>query len=251
MDDAGGLGVSSRAESRTRRAAVVLAAASCVSLLAACGSSGSGGAEATGRVSASPYGWHGAEPDPVPGRPRFVLRDTEGKVFDFYAETRGRPTLMYFGYTHCPDECPTAFADIAAALRTVTPQLRDMVKVVLVTTDPVRDTPAVLRAWLDKFSPDFIGLRGTTDEVATAQRAAGVDPAQPEGPIPTLPGRPNEHPHKPGTAPHTHTGPLGYGVAHAAVIFAYSAQDRLPVVYPGGITPSDIAADLPELARTS
>lgn len=85
-----------------------------------------------------------------------------------------------------------------------------------------------------------------------AQRAVGIDPAAREGEIPTLPGNPNEHAHAPGTAPHQHFGPLGYGVAHADVIFAYSTTDQLPVVYyPGGSTPSDIAADLPLLAATN
>ena len=58
----------------------------------------------------------------------------------------------------------------------------------------------------------------------------------------------DQHVEKPGTAPHKHFGPLGYSVAHSAVIYAYDASDRLPVVYPGGITPSDIVADLPVLA---
>ena len=67
--------------------------------------------------------------------------------------------------------------------------------------------------------------------------------------MPTLPGKPDQHAHKAGTAPHKHFGPLGYAVTHSAVIFAYDADDRLPVVYPGGVTPSDIAADLPVLAH--
>ena len=186
----------------------------------------------------------------MPARPSFTLTDTDGRPFDFAAETAGQPTYVYFGYTNCPDECPTAMADIAAALRSSPSALREQVKVVLVTTDPARDTAPVLRRWLDGFSTEFIGLRGTVEQVEAAQRAAGIQPATKEGPIPTLPGKPNEHEHKPGTAPHTHTGPLGYGVGHANVIFAYGADDTLPVVYPAGVRPSDIAADLPLLAQT-
>lgn len=55
--------------------------------------------------------------------------------------------------------------------------------------------------------------------------------------------------HAPGTAPHAHFGPLGYSVGHADVIFAYDAADALSVIYPGGSTPADIAADLPKLVR--
>ena len=108
----------------------------------------------------------------------------------------------------------------------------------------------MLRQWLDQFSPTFVGLTGTQAELDAAAQAAGVAPGEVGPEAETLPGRPDEHVHKPGTAPHKHFGPLGYSVAHSAVIYAYDASNRLPVVYPGGITPSDIAADLPVLART-
>jgi len=193
--------------------------------------------------------FHGVEPQPVPSRPDFVLRTTAGAEYDFLEQTQGRPTLLYFGYTSCPDECPTAMADIAAALRSTPTDLRRQVEVVFVTTDPERDTPPVLRRWLDGFSQDYVGLVGTQAEVDAAQVATGVAPAGREGPIPTLPGRPDEHEHAQGTAPHTHAGPLGYGVGHANVIFAFDTSDRLPVLYPGGVRPSDIAADLPLLAQ--
>ena len=218
-------------------------------LLAAVSACSAGGASLTG-ATPTPPAYHGVEPDPVPDRPSWVLRDTSGRAFDLQAETKGRPTFVYFGYTHCPDECPTAMADIAAALRKTTPDIRSEVRVLFVTTDPARDTAPILRRWLDQFSKDFIGLLGTKEEVAAAQRASGIAPAYPEGPAPTLPGRPDAHAHKPGTAPHQHYGPLGYAVAHSAVIFAYDAADRLPVVYPGGVTPADIAADLPVLATS-
>jgi protein SCO1/2 len=195
--------------------------------------------------------FHGVEPVPVPARPSFVLRDTSGNRFDFGRETKGRPTFVYFGYTHCPDECPTAMADIAAALRKVAPDLRDKVRVVFVSTDAARDTAPVLRQFLDQWSTSYVGLLGTQEELDTAARASGVAPGSVGPPPSTLPGRPDAHAHQPGTAPHQHFGPLGYSVAHSAVIYAYDAADRLPVVYPGGVTPSDIAADLPILASAT
>ena len=218
-------------------------------LLAGCaGTSG-------GTVAAAPAGspgaavaYHGVEPEPVPERPAFQLTDLAGRRYDFVAETRGTPTLVYFGYTNCPDECPTAMADIATALRQTDAALRDEVQVVFITTDPERDTPAVLRDWLAGFSTRIVGLTGTPDEIAAAQQAAGISAAKKGGVVPTLPGRPNEHAHQAGTAPHSHSRPLGYSVEHANVIFGYDAADRLPVLYPGGVTPADIAADLPVLA---
>lgn len=218
--------------------AVVLAA-----VAAGCGGTPSQPAAA---VAAS---YHGVEPTQQVTRPSYVLTDTAGHPYDFGAETRGRPTYVYFGYTHCPDECPTAMADLAAVLRRSPPTLRTQVRVVFVTTDPTRDTAPVLRRWLDQFSIGFVGLRGSPAQVSAAQRATGIAVAQPGPPIPTLPGHPDRHSTEAGTAAHKHIGPLGYSVSHSSVIFAYDAADRLPVVYPGGVTPPEIAADLPVLAR--
>ena len=210
---------------------------------------GSGGPVASAVPTGRHGGYHGVEPSPVPARPNFVLTDLSGRRYDFSARTRGRPTFVYFGYTHCPDACPTAMADLASALRKVPPALRRKAVVVFVTTDPKRDTVPIMKRWLGQFSPDFVGLVGTQQQVDAAQVATGISPAYPDGVTPTVAGHPDQHVHAGGTAPHKHFGPLGYAVSHSAVIFAYSSADRLPVFYPGGVTPSDIAADLPVLAQ--
>ena len=216
-----------------------------VALVTGCGAAP---AAAPGPTTAAAAAYHGREPVQVASRPSFTLTDTSGAAYDFAAETRGAPTLLYFGYANCPDECPTAMAAIAAALRTAPVDLRDRVRVVFVTTDPERDTGPVVRRFLDQFSADFVGLTGTQAEVDAAQVVTGFAPAERGGPVPTLPGRPDQHEHAPGTAPHEHVGPLGYGVGHADVIFAFDTDDRLPVLYDGGVRPSDLAADLPLLA---
>jgi protein SCO1 len=217
--------------------------------LAGCSVGRGGGTAASVDAGAERVAYHGVEPDPVPQRPSFVLRDTAGDRFDFRSQTSGRPTYLYFGYTSCPDECPTAMADVAAALRRSPADLREQVRVVFVTTDPERDTGPLLRRWLDQFDTTAVGLLGTQQEVEAAQRAVGLSPATRGGELPTLPGQPDAHEHQPGTAPHEHFGPLGYAVDHANVIFAYDASDRLPVLYTGGVLPADLAADLPALAR--
>ena len=228
---------------RPTRLPSLLTAGVALSLAAACGSSGSASpARPTPRATS---GYHGVEPTAATGRARFALTDTTGAPYDFFARTHGRPTFLYFGYTHCPDECPTAMADLAAALRK---RPTPTAQVVFVTTDPARDTAPVLRRWLDQFSAAFVGLRGTQAQVEAALAAAGLPASKREGPQPTLPGHPDQHPKEAGTAPHRHDGPLGYAVSHAAVILAYDVADRLPVAYPGGVTPSDIAADLPVLS---
>src|SRR5688572_16572522 len=91
--------------------------------------------------AAASAGYHGEEPEPAPPRPSFELVDTDGEPFDFAERTAGKPTLLYFGYTNCPDECPTAMSDIAAAARRAPRDVQDDLQVVFVTTDPERDTP--------------------------------------------------------------------------------------------------------------
>lgn len=232
----------------SRRAwTAALAATMIVLLTAGCGGADAPSGSAGPSVSRTPRPFHGVTPDEATSRPSFTLTDTSGASFDFAAHTRGRPTYLYFGYTNCPDECPTAMADLAAALRKAPAADRAKAVVVLVTTDPARDSGPVLRRFLDQFSTDFIGLRGTQAQVDAAQQAAGIPLGKPEGPIPTISGDPSRHPHKTSTVPHTHAGPLGYSVSHAALILAYDVSDMLPVAYPGGVTASDIAADLPLL----
>lgn len=194
-------------------------------------------------------GLHGKEPDQLVSRPSILLTDTDGRPYDLVKETAGRPTLLYFGYTDCPDECPTAMAYIRSALRTSSAQVRDETAVVFITTDPARDSAARLKQWLAPYGSEVVGLRGTQAEVDRAQQLVGVAVAKDTGPVPTLAGNPTEHAHAPGTPPHTHDRPLGYGVAHATDIFAYDADDRLAVLYPTSVTPADISADLPALAR--
>lgn len=215
-------------------------------LLTGCAAVGTPGASAP-RPSRTPLPYHGVSPTTPAVRPSFVLTDTSGRDYDFQARTAGRPTYLYFGYVNCPDECPTAMADVAAALRLAAPEDRVKAVVVFVTTDPARDSAPKLRTFLDQFNVDFVGLRGSQAQVDAAQKAARLPVAQPEGPLPTVSGNPAQHPHKPGTAKHMHSGPLGYGVGHANVMLAYDVADTLPVAYPGGVTPAEIAQDLPLL----
>ncbi|HLJ14350.1 MAG TPA: SCO family protein [Bryobacteraceae bacterium] len=96
---------------------------------------------------------------PLP-KPRFVLTDTSGAPFDFWNRTQGSVTLLFFGYTNCPDQCPMHMSNIGVALKKLPPGLADQVKLVFVTTDPARDTRVELRRWLDNFDKHFVGLTG-------------------------------------------------------------------------------------------
>jgi protein SCO1/2 len=177
-------------------------------------------------------GWHGAlVTDPAP-RPEFTLTDTAGRPYDFAQETAGRLTLLFFGYTSCPDVCPVHMATLAAALeRPGVPQP----VVVFVTTDPARDTPDHLRDWLDNFDGDFVGLTGTQDQIQQAEAAAMVEPSL----TVDTDGVALEAPPTDGQ---------DYEIGHAAQIIAYTSDDLTHIVYPFGIQRDDWTADLPRLA---
>jgi protein SCO1/2 len=95
----------------------------------------------------------------------FRLTDQEGRTRtdrDF----RGKWTLVYFGYTYCPDVCPTTLQDMAIALRRLGRKAQQIVPL-FVTLDPDRDHPAVLRKYLAAFGPEFVGLTGTPAQIAS------------------------------------------------------------------------------------
>lgn len=207
-------------------------------LLAGCGGSGGSsgtevsqaGAEHSHSAPAQVRGddggtYAGIDLDPPYQRPSFTLTDTSGAAYDFTTATQGRPTLLFFGYTNCPDVCPTTFADIAVALRKLDPAVAAQIQVVFVTTDPARDTPQVIREWLDRFDADlptpFVGLTGDQATLDQAQLSAGVPLAQ-DG-----------------------------GQTHSALLLLYGADDKAHVAFDAGNTPKDIASDLAKVAAGS
>jgi protein SCO1/2 len=151
-------------------------------LVAGCSSSGSGGHagrsphDLAGQQQVGPY--HGVGLVPPQPRPSFTLADPSGKPFAFGTQTAGHPTLLFFGYTHCPDECPATMADVRLALEDVPASVAEKTYVIFVTTDVKRDTGPVIKQWLDNFSKGskatWVGLRGTQTEIDAAQAAAHV-----------------------------------------------------------------------------
>jgi protein SCO1 len=178
----------------------------------------------TSAESADGDDWGGTLLDPAQPRPDFTLTDTEGRPFDFAAETQGRLTLLFFGYTSCPDICPIQMAVLSGALDS--PGMPEPV-VVFVTTDPQRDTPDRLRDWLDSFDTSYVGLTGTPEEIGRAEDAAGVAGSLRE--------------------PTSESGDDDYEVGHAAQVLAYTPDDRAHLVYPSGVRQQDWTADLPRM----
>ncbi|MFF0221767.1 SCO family protein [Streptomyces sp. NPDC004629] len=107
-------------------------------------------------------------------KPDLVLTDTHGKKYDLRAETEGKPTLVYFGYTHCPDVCPLTMNNIAVAKKALPKAEQDELRVVFVTTDPDRDTPAELGKWLNGIDSQFIGLTGDFPTIQAGARSLGI-----------------------------------------------------------------------------
>lgn len=156
----------------------LVGAAGLVLLVAGCSSSAPAkpqGSDLNGNASGT---FQGAQLDPAQPRPQFTLTDTAGKTFAFGTATAKHPTLLFFGYTSCPDECPETMADARLALKSVPKAVASKTDVVFVTTDPKTDTPARIKQWLGAFAHDtpgtWIGLTGSQAQIDAAQAAAHV-----------------------------------------------------------------------------
>lgn len=107
-------------------------------------------------------------------KPDLKLTDTAGDTYDFRKETAGHPTLIYFGYTNCPDVCPLTMNNIAVAKKSLPKAEQDELRIVFVTTDPDRDTPEALGTWLKGIDPQIVGLTGDFDTIQAAARTLGI-----------------------------------------------------------------------------
>src|SRR5689334_25292776 len=108
----------------------------------------------------------GAVISPAWQAPEIQLTDHNGQPFTLSSQ-RGKVVLLYFGYVNCPDECPLTMAHIKLALASLGDRAAN-VQVVMVSTDPVRDTPQALKTFMEHFDPSFLGLTGTTAELQKA-----------------------------------------------------------------------------------
>jgi protein SCO1/2 len=187
--------------------------------------------------SGSADGYHGVRPTPPFPKPDFTLTATDGRPYQFRSATDGYITLLFFGYTHCPDVCPTHMADIAAVLHELDPAVAKQVKVVFVTTDPERDTSERLRQWLGQLDTNFVGLRGPMDTVNRVLAHLRLQAVRPHGPDST---------HQPGSA---HGRDSSYTVDHSAMVLAYTRDNLAHFVYPFGMRREDWANDLPRLVK--
>ncbi len=173
---------------------------------------------------------------PAPQPPAFQATDITGADFarDFsltdhnghartLADFRGKVVAIFFGYTHCPDVCPTTLSDFAAALQQLGP-LADRVQVIFVTVDPQRDTPDLLSQFVPAFNPTFIGM--ATDEHGLQLLATEYKVVYQKASIKSADD---------------------YLIDHSAGTYIYDPQGRLRLLMPYGSSPDAIAHDLSAL----
>jgi protein SCO1/2 len=165
-------------------------------------------------------------PLPVPAG---SFTDTSNQQYDLAGASKGLLTLLYFGYTNCPDVCPTTMADIGTALRSLPTSVSKNVQVVFVTSDPARDTPAAMKKWLGSFDQGlprpFIGLTNTNAVIDAYAKKLFVDIEPPQR-------------EKDGTI----------SVTHSAQVYAFSPKTHTSdYVWLEGTTVKEYAADIKKL----
>jgi protein SCO1/2 len=182
--------------------------------LAACDRTGDSGASTFNAVDVTGAGYAKG----------FSLQDTEGRTRTL-DDFKGKVTVVFFGYTQCPDVCPTTMAELAEVKKSLGPD-GDRLQGVFITIDPERDTPEVLKGYLANFDPGFIALRGTPEQTAAVAKEFKVFYAK-------VPGK------TPGSYTMDHTA--------ASYVLDRDARLRLFVRYGSGAAP--LAADLKALLK--
>ena len=145
----------------------------------------------------------------------FTLYSADGPVA--LADYRGKVVLLYFGYTFCPDVCPTSLSVIAQALSMLTPGELERVSSFLISVDPERDTMAVLKAYAPFFHPNIAGISGSADQVAQVARQYGAR---------YMKQKPDEN----GL----------YSVDHSSFIYVIAPDGKLAASLPHGTLPTQI-----------
>ena len=163
-----------------------------------------------------------AEPYPVASE--IQLTGAGNTNFEL-GEARGKIVALFFGYTSCPDVCPTTMAELSQALEELGEQA-DQVQVVFVTVDPQRDTPERVQEYVNHFNPDFIGLSGSESELAKVWNSYGVFREVVDG-----------------------TSAAGYLVNHTARVTLIDQQGNLRVSFPFETPVEDVVHDMKLLLK--
>lgn len=211
--------LASHASAGRQRVVVILAIAGLL-LAAGCGS---GDEAAAGNKPDSKYS--GVVLGEPTNRPQFTLTDLDGNPFDFYEQTDGKLTFLFFGYTNCPDVCPVYLNTLARAKEGIGSGPGSRPQVLFVGVDVKRDTPAVMKTYLGNIDPEFIGLTASEDVIATAIKAVHGAPVEIGAP----------------------QADGSYLVGHPAQVTVYTKDDLAHRIYPYGVRQAAWTRDLPLL----
>lgn len=170
------------------------------------------------------YTYHGTVIQSPVAAHNFTLTGHDGKPVSLQ-DYRGQAVLLYFGYTFCPDVCPSTLAELARAKQLLGKDGEKM-QAIMISVDPARDTPEKLRKYVTHFDPDFLGLTGSEDEIASVATPLGIYYEMQEGSEAT-----------------------GYLVDHTASVIVIDPQGHLRLIYPFGTPGEDIAEDIRHLVR--
>ena len=195
-------------------------------VLGACGSSESStGAAVTGVTNLNDDGYQGVLLDKPYTVPDVTLTDTAGKPFDL--ATQAKRTLVFFGYTNCPDICSTVMSTIASAMAKLSDAERAELQVVFVTTDPQRDTREVIRSYVDRFDPSFKGATGSIDDIDALGTPMDIYVKKGQ----KLPSG-------------------GYEVDHSTVVISVE-KGRGDLLWTGSTSPAEMSSDLTKILKAS
>ncbi len=189
-------------------------------------------------AASAPPAFHGTTYDPVAPAPDFRLTDPSGRAVTL-ADYRGRPVLVFFGYTRCTDFCPLTLDRLSRAVRDLGPRAGGA-RIVLVTVDPANDTPPALARYVARFGGRVEGLTGDSAALAAAWRAYSVHVAP--GASPAAMAHGGHHASPPTAAPAPE-------VAHSGVVYGIDRRGDLRVVIPDGATAEETKDDVRSLAR--
>lgn len=182
-------------------------------------------ASSLGLAAEGPYAFRGIASVSSPRAAEFSLTGRNGKRVRL-SDFRGKTVLLYFGYASCPGICPTTLADVGQALKALGPTRAAKVQLIMVTVDPERDTQDKLAAYLAHFNPSFLGVTGTSDEIAAVAALYGIYYRRSEGASAT-----------------------GYLIDHTSTVIVVDGKGHVRVLFPHGTAVRDMAADLAYLVR--
>lgn len=169
-----------------------------------------------------PYQYHGNTMESTEPPGDFTLIDHNGNRMHL-SDYEGKWVILYYGYTFCPDVCPTTMMQLGRMMPLLGKDVR-RVQVFMISVDPERDTPERLKEYVTYFHPDFIGLTGTPEEVADAAAPFGIYYKRKEV-----------------------EGASGYLMDHTASVTILDPQGRVRLIWPYGVTADEMAEDLKHL----